>query len=72
MWTRSQQARLHEAGIKSLVCEVPSQADLTSSEMNDGWDGRRRTLMAKNNVSAMEPKYAAVKGSRGPEIRCLA
>lgn len=71
MWTSSQQARLHEAGIKSLECEVPSQADLTSS-MIDGWDRRRRTLMAKNNVSAMEPKYAAVKGSRGPEIRCLA
>ena len=35
-------------------------------------EGVRRTLIAKNKVSAMEPKYAAVKGSRGPEIRCLA
>ena len=45
MWTRSQQARLHEAGIKSLVCEVPSQADLTSSEMIDGWDGMEEDVL---------------------------
>ncbi len=32
----------------------------------------RRTLMAKNNVSPMEPKYAAVNGSRGVEMRCWA
>lgn len=32
----------------------------------------RRTFIAKNKVSAMELKYAAVKGSRDPEIRCLA
>lgn len=30
------------------------------------------TPMAKYNVSAIDPKYAAVKGSRGPETRCLA
>ena len=41
-------------------------------QCDDGGMGRKRTLMAKNNVSAMEPKYAVVKGSRGPEIRCLA
>jgi len=29
-------------------------------------------LMAKNSVNAIEPKYAAEKGSRGPEIRCFA
>ena len=34
-------------------------------------NGERRTLMAKNKVNPIEPKYAAVKGSRGPEIRCL-
>lgn len=28
--------------------------------------------MAKNKVKPIEPKYAAVKGSLGPEIRCLA
>lgn len=28
--------------------------------------------MAKNSVSPMEVKYAAVKGSRGPERRCRA
>lgn len=32
----------------------------------------RLTPTAKYRVSAMEPKYAAVKGSRGPETRCLA
>ncbi len=30
------------------------------------------TLMAKTRVIVMDPKYAAVKGSRGPEIRCCA
>lgn len=28
--------------------------------------------MAKNSVSPMDVKYAAVKGSRGPERRCCA
>ena len=28
--------------------------------------------MAKNNVKPIELKYAAEKGSRGPEIRCFA
>lgn len=28
--------------------------------------------MAKTRVIVMDPKYAAVKGSRGPEIRCCA
>lgn len=32
----------------------------------------RPTLMAKSNVNAIEPKYAAVNGSRGPESRCWA
>ena len=32
----------------------------------------RRTLMAKNNVNPIEPKYAAVNGSRGVEMRCWA
>lgn len=27
--------------------------------------------MAKNKVNPMEPKYAAEKGSRGPDARCL-
>ena len=36
-------------------------------------EGRgERTLMAKKSVSPIDPKYAAVKGNRGPEIRCLA
>lgn len=30
------------------------------------------TLMAKTRVIVMDPKYAAVNGSRGPEIRCCA
>lgn len=34
--------------------------------------GRRHTLMAKNSVSPTDVKYAAVKGSRGPERRCCA
>ena len=29
-------------------------------------------MIAKNKVNAMELKYATVKGSRGPESRCLA
>ena len=28
--------------------------------------------MAKKSVKPIEPKYAAEKGSRGPEIRCFA
>lgn len=36
------------------------------------WVVRGHTLIAKNKVDPIEPKYAAVKGSRGPEIRCLA
>lgn len=28
--------------------------------------------MAKKRVKPIEPKYAAEKGSRGPEIRCFA
>jgi hypothetical protein len=30
------------------------------------------TPIAKYNVSAIDPKYAAVNGSRGPETKCLA
>ena len=30
------------------------------------------TLMANTSVMVMDPKYAAVKGSRGPEMRCCA
>lgn len=58
-----------KAGIKSSVCEVHLQADLKKNEVRDG---TTRTLIAKNKVNPMEPKYAAVNGSRGPEIRCLA
>ncbi len=32
---------------------------------------KRLTLIAKNRVSAMEVKYAAVKGNRGPAKRCF-
>jgi hypothetical protein len=32
----------------------------------------RLTPIAKYSVSAIEPKYAAVKGRRGPETRCFA
>lgn len=33
-------------------------------------DGQQRlTLIAKKRVNPMDPKYAAVKGSRGAEIR---
>lgn len=32
---------------------------------------KQLTPMAENNVIPIEPKYAAVKGSRGSEIRCL-
>ena len=28
--------------------------------------------MAKNSVNPIDPKYAAVNGNRGPEIRCFA
>lgn len=34
--------------------------------------GRELTPTAKYSVSAIDPKYAAVNGSRGPENRCLA
>lgn len=34
------------------------------------WGGGR-TFMAETSVMIMEPKYTNVKGSRGPEIRCL-
>lgn len=46
------------------------------NQIGDTWTVERseirRTLMAKNNVSPMEPKYAAVNGSRGVEMRCWA
>ena len=58
-----------KAGIKSSVCEVSLQAGLRKNEVRNGI---KRTLIAKNKVKPMEPKYAAVNGSRGPEIRCLA
>ncbi len=29
-------------------------------------------MMANTRVSVIDPKYAAVNGSRGPEIRCCA
>lgn len=34
-------------------------------------ESKRLTPIAKYRVMAMDPKYAAVKGSRDPEIRCL-
>ena len=42
--------------------------DLCRQTLHDGG----LTPTAKYNVKAIEPKYAAVKGSRGPETRCFA
>lgn len=36
------------------------------------WGACVRTDIAEKRVMKMEPKYMAVKGSRGPETRCLA
>ncbi len=46
----------------------------TEFEIHGPWgmNELQHTLRAKNNVSPMEPKYAAVKGSRGVDMRCWA
>ena len=45
-----------------------------TEQINQIAENREKVLtpIAKYNVSAIDPKYAAVKGSRGPETRCLA
>lgn len=59
MWTRSQQASLHEAGIELSVCEVPSQADLTSSDM-EGW--MRTYLYGEEQGQSNGAKIRSCKG----------
>jgi hypothetical protein len=44
----------------------------TKRDKKERGKSRVRTPIAKYKVSAIDPKYAAVKGSRGPETKCLA
>ena len=69
-----------EHGVSRLVPNDVSRGDRGYSSvvkqvrrLRPSWRlAGERTLMAKKSVKAIEPKYAAEKGSRGPEIRCFA
>ena len=57
-------SRNAEAGI------FPEHHDI-HRELNKYFDETLRTFMAEKRVRKIDPKYTAVKGSRGPEIRCF-
>lgn len=64
------------SGIGKMDCQGPRREDVCTtrvqehSSIDDKLGKCRLTPSAKYSVNAIDPKYAAVNGKRGPDVKC--